>query len=62
MGNPNEIEQLWETHKVDKNLHNLHHTNLMDIISGYWKLIDDHLQTYFVCVRKCKRLVRDVHL
>tara|TARA_B100001057_G_scaffold53610_5_gene47622 strand:+ start:11129 stop:12172 length:1044 start_codon:yes stop_codon:yes gene_type:complete len=62
MGNPNEIEQLWETHKVDKNLHNLHHTNLVDIIGGYWKLIDDHLQTYFVCVRKCKQLVRDVHL
>ena len=62
MGNPNEIDRLWETHKVSKNLHNLHHTNLMDIIGGYWKLIDDHLQTYFVCVRKCKRLVRDVHL
>ena len=62
LGNPNEIDQLWETHKVSKDLHNLHHTPLQDIIDGYWKNIDEQLQTYFVCVRKCKDLVRDAHL
>jgi MoaA/NifB/PqqE/SkfB family radical SAM enzyme len=54
--------KLWQTHNIDKNLHNLHHTSLQDIITGYWTYIDNHMQTYSTCVNKCKNRKRSAHI
>ena len=55
-------EKLWNRHDTDKNLLNLHHTSLKDIITGYWKHIEDDMQVYNTCVRKCQKRLRDAHI
>ena len=63
MGDPNTLDELWEEHNtIDKKLHNLHHTPLQNIINGYWKNIDDKMQTYPLCVKKCKKLNNSINL
>lgn len=63
MGDPDTLNDLWEEHHtIDKKLHNLHHTNLQDIINGYWKHIHNKMQTYPLCVDKCKNLNNSFNL
>jgi len=62
LGNPNELTKLWKEHSSDQKLHNLHHTKLHNIIDGYWKHIDDKLQSYPTCVNKCQLLQTSLSL
>jgi MoaA/NifB/PqqE/SkfB family radical SAM enzyme len=55
-------DKLWNVHDVDKKLHNLHHIPLKDIMTGYWKYIDDSMQTYSTCVTMCKKRNRNAHI
>ena len=63
MGNPRELINLWKTTNIDKKEHNIHYNNLQDIINGKWfSHIDNQMQDYKLCVKKCKDLSGDLHL
>jgi MoaA/NifB/PqqE/SkfB family radical SAM enzyme len=64
MGNPRELELLWNSAPdLDKSTHNVYNKQLHEIINGdWWSHIDKQMQEYKLCKFKCKDLIGDIHL
>lgn len=55
MGTQVGLTELWEYSEIDPKFHSLYHYSIDEIIAGpMWKSINDHLQEYPLCGRKCR--------
>lgn len=61
MGSPWAINKLLEECQLDKKYISLDSYSIQEIIDGpIWKWIDDNMESYFLCNRKCVKHDRDL--
>jgi len=54
MGTDHQLELLWKNSNINKETHNIKHESIENILEGpMWKWIDDNINDYPLCIKKC---------